>query len=80
MEVGSDDGIKVWINGKLVHKNNASRGALPGQDKFNVTLEEGWNDVLMKIINGGGDWSGCARFRGVSGESLKELKSRIPPK
>ena len=25
LEIGSDDGVKVWVNGKLVHANNAAR-------------------------------------------------------
>ena len=27
MRVGSDDSIKVWFNGKVVHKNAVDRGA-----------------------------------------------------
>src|ERR1019366_8130351 len=29
--VGSDDGIKFWVNGELIHANNAVRGLTPGE-------------------------------------------------
>ena len=28
-ELGSDDGVKVWINGEVAHSNNAARGNTP---------------------------------------------------
>ncbi|HOX38155.1 MAG TPA: HEAT repeat domain-containing protein [Candidatus Brocadiia bacterium] len=74
LEMGSDDGIKVWLNGAVVHANNASRGMNPGEDKVKVALNEGWNCLLMKITDGGGDWSACARIRGVDGGKVEGLK------
>jgi HEAT repeat protein len=54
--MGSDDGIKAWLNGKQVHSNNASRPASPGEDQVPVDLKAGWNTVLLKITQGSGDW------------------------
>lgn len=76
LQIGSDDGVKVWLNGQLVHQNNTSRADTPGQDKVKVTLKEGWNDLLMKICNGGGDWGACARFRTLDGDKLEGLKTQ----
>jgi len=73
IEAGSDDGIKVWLNGKVVHANNATRPISPGSDKANVTLEKGWNDLLVKVTQGGGQWCVCLRFRGPNGERLEGL-------
>lgn len=73
IEAGSDDGIKVWLNGKVVHANNATRPISPGSDKAKVTLNEGWNDLLVKVTQGGGEWSVCLRFRGPNGERLHDL-------
>ena len=47
--IGSDDGIKLWVNGALVHANNAVRGLTPDQDRATGQLREGWNDLLAKI-------------------------------
>ena len=70
LEVGSDDGIKVWLNGKVVHTNNALRGLVPGDDKVPVSLREGWNTLLLKVTNDSGAWAACARFRSPDGGSL----------
>lgn len=74
LEIGSDDGVKVWLNGKVVHSNNVARPTKAGQDKANVTLEEGWNSLLLKITQGGGQWSACARLRDPNGLHLDGLK------
>jgi HEAT repeat protein len=47
--IGSDDGIKLWVNGELVHANNAVRGLTPGQDQARARLREGWNLLLAKV-------------------------------
>ena len=49
LEIGSDDGIKLWVNGELVHANNAVRGLTPGQDHAKASLREGWNELRAKI-------------------------------
>jgi hypothetical protein len=77
-EAGSDDGIKIWLNGAVVHDNNAWRGVKPGDDKFEVLLNKGWNNVMLKVSNGGGDWGACIRFRTKDGEAIPELKAEAP--
>lgn len=74
LELGSDDGVKVWLNGELVHANNATRPAEPGQDKVDVTLKEGWNPLLVKLTQGGGQWALCVRLRAPDGGKLDGLK------
>ncbi len=56
LSLGSDDGIKVWVNGALSHENFIKRSAGPGQDKVEINLREGRNEVLMKIVNFGGGY------------------------
>jgi hypothetical protein len=75
MEIGSDDGIKIWINGKLVHTNNITRGLNNGEDMVDVTLKKGWNSCLMKISQGGGGWGASVCFVDAEErEMLKDLK------
>jgi HEAT repeat protein len=76
LEVGSDDAIKVWINGQLVHSNNAARGNEPGQDKVKVKLNEGSNTILMKVINGGGGWGANARLRTLDDKKVTGMRVR----
>jgi hypothetical protein len=54
LSLGSDDGIKVFLNGKQVHANNIGRAAAADQDKITVKLRKGANHLLLKIHNGGG--------------------------
>lgn len=67
LELGSDDGVKVWLNGALVHTNNTHRGISPGEDKVVVMLNEGWNALLIKVTNDDGGWALCARLRTPEG-------------
>ncbi len=76
-ELGSDDGIKVWLNGKVIHARNIARGVSPGQDKVNATLNQGWNRVLMKITQGSGQWAACAKIRTPDGKPLDGLRFSI---
>lgn len=56
LEIGSDDGVKVWLNGALVHSKMAIRPVTPGEDVVEVNLSQGWNALMLKIVQGGGGW------------------------
>ena len=70
--IGSDDGNKVWVNGKLVHANNVARAFTPDQDSATVTLKKGENNIMMKITQNNLPWGASLRI-----EEQKPLK---PPK
>ena len=57
MFVGSDDAIKVWLNGKVVYKNAINRGAENFQNSFKVDLKAGDNLLLVKVGQSGSKWS-----------------------
>lgn len=52
---GSDDGIKLWVNGKLVHTNNALRG-FSLCDEVTVPLRAGVNRIVVKVSQHDGGW------------------------
>ena len=54
LSFGSDDAIKVWVNGMQVVADKAMRAVGPDQDIVTVKLQAGDNRLLMKIVNGGG--------------------------
>ncbi len=54
---GSDDSIKIWMNGKEVHNNPVNRGASDFLDTFEVDLKKGDNVFLVKVCERGGGWS-----------------------
>jgi len=73
VESASDDGIKIWLNGKVVHAINTMRG-MGDPDKADCDLKEGWNDVLVKVTQGGGGWSVLVRIMSRDGQGLNGLK------
>jgi len=72
--VGSDDGVKAWLNGKLVHANNTARAAIPYTDKANITLKAGWNRLMLKITQNNGPWDFCARICSRKGERIDDIR------
>jgi hypothetical protein len=54
ISLGSDDALKVWLNGKPVLERNLSRGVAPDQDKAELDLAAGENHLLLKVVNFGG--------------------------
>lgn len=72
--VGSDDGIRIWLNDELVHSNPAYRGAYPDHDKVEVKLKRGWNKLLVKVLQGGGGWGIYLRFVDPEGDLRWETK------
>jgi hypothetical protein len=65
--VGSDDGVEVWANGKDVWTHHLTRGFKPDEDRIPVTLNKGWNTVVMKVDQGSGAWAVSARLPDTAG-------------
>ena len=51
--LGSDDGIKVWLDGELVLDHKISRGAAPDQERIAINVPQGESRLLIKISNNG---------------------------
>jgi WD40 repeat protein len=49
--IGWDDGIRLWVNGTLVFENRHSAAASLGQSAIAVTLQPGWNTILVQGVN-----------------------------
>ena len=82
MGVSSDDSIKVWLNGEVVHNNPVNRGrgsfALVNiddyQDQFEVDLQIGNNLLLVKVSERGGGWG---QFVGIDTHVNAIYKPRV---
>ena len=68
LSLGSDDSIRVWVNRKQVLNKKVLRGVAPDQEKITVAFRKGRNDLLMKIVNGVGEY----------GFYFKQIKSGPP--
>jgi hypothetical protein len=60
--IGSDDGIKVWLNGELVHENWLYRGVVADNDLVHVRFKKGKNQLVLKVQNALGPWGFCCRL------------------
>ena len=54
VSLGCDDGIKVFLNKKQVLAKPTMGGASPDQHIVTLNLNAGRNELLLKIVNGGG--------------------------
>jgi hypothetical protein len=78
--LGSDDGVRVWVNDELAHTNPIYRAAEPDQDRFSVNLKKGWNKILIKVLQGGGGWGYFFRVSDPKAELRWSLKPEEPRK
>ncbi len=74
LKIGSDDGCKIWLNGKEVGKVTDDRALDKDQNSYEkLALKKGTNVLVMKVGNGILDWTGCARFVGKDDKPVKGL-------
>jgi hypothetical protein len=57
LRIGSDDGVRVWLNGEVVHTNECRRPYTPGADQVPVRLRAGTNRLLVKVDNARFNWA-----------------------
>ena len=69
--IGSDDSVKVWLNGKLVHEHWISRGVQADDDIVPVVFRAGKNELLFKVQNGTDGWGFAARLMGPGSQASK---------
>ena len=79
LRIGSDDGCKIWLNGKEVGKDVSDRALEKDQNSFEgLTLKKGANVLVFKVGNGIADWTACARFVDKDGKPIAGLKVELP--
>jgi HEAT repeat protein len=63
LEIFSDDGVKAWLNGKVVHSNNVARPISPQPDRVTTTLQKGTNRLMLKVTQNNLPWGAIVRVR-----------------
>ncbi len=61
--IGSDDGLRIWVNGEPVNARWVQRTSRLDDDVVPLRLKAGKNQILIKIQNVRGRWSFTARLR-----------------
>ncbi len=75
--LGSDDGVKVFFNGLVVHRHRVDRGVAKDLDRVPVMMKKGWNRLLVKVDQGGGGWGFCARLSAPDGRPIEGLTTAL---
>ncbi len=68
---GSDDALRVWVNGRLALKALALRSARPDQDSAVVELRPGENRLIVEVCQAGGGWGFYLRLEDEQGRPLQ---------
>lgn len=74
LEMGSDDGVKVWHNNHLIHQKNEQRACNAADDRIQIEIQKGWNELLFKVTQGIGGWELTACLVDDQGNAFKQLK------
>jgi len=70
VRVGSDDAVRVDIDGRTVHRHDVRRPWSADQDKVRVNLARGWHRMLVRVVDYGGDWAVSVRMAGAKDQPL----------
>lgn len=74
VEAGSDDALKIWLNGKQIHQQWRTGGCSPRQVLAAAHLQKGWNELKLKVTDHQGGWQFGCRIRKPDGSRLDGLK------
>ena len=73
VKVGSDDGVKVWLNGELLLEQHVHRACVPDSDSVPARLVAGRNLLLLKVDTDVAGFSFAVRLTDAAGEPLKDV-------
>ncbi len=73
LELGCDDAIKAWLNGQEVYSQWTEHAAAPRQHQAEVRLNQGWNELMLKVVDQGGGWIAACRIRARDGSPIEGL-------
>jgi hypothetical protein len=72
---GSDDGCQVWLNGELLASHERIGPLEPEGFTINpLLLKLGWNQLVIKVVQGGGNWEFAGRFNCSDFSFLSKLE------
>ncbi|SEK79814.1 glycoside hydrolase family 2 protein [Parapedobacter koreensis] len=74
LEVAADDAVQAWLNGEQIIDNIRVGPIEGGQTSAEaMKLRQGWNHILIKVIQEGGDWKFSGRLTSNQPAFLAEL-------
>ena len=68
---GSDDALRIWLNGKPIQQVLECRENQPDSESVQAALQKGDNTLLAEISNAGEDWSFILRLTDENNNPLE---------
>jgi hypothetical protein len=80
LKVGCDDQAKIYLNGEQLSLWRNNYGLDPGAHVIEeVTLREGINTLVFKVVNERGGWQGCVRITDRGGRPVRGISVSADP-
>lgn len=79
LALGTNDQGKAWFNGKEVMSHEEARVLSKDENRIPVSLAQGQNVLVLKVINEVNSWQACARF--LNGETpVTNIRISLTPR
>jgi GH35 family endo-1,4-beta-xylanase len=78
LRVGSDDAVRIEIDGRVVHRHDSHRAWQADVDNVRVPLSRGWHRMLVRIVDYGGSWELSVRLADERDQPL-DVKHQVNP-
>lgn len=77
---GGNDQTRVFFNGEVVSTASGARALTKDSDiASDLTLKQGLNVVVLKVINEVGNWQACLRLTNTDGQPLTNYQISLTP-
>lgn len=73
LEIGTTDGVKIWLNNEIVYMKDETRPIQPNSDQVLIKFNRGTNEMTIKLTQTTGEWGAAVRVAEVPEESLAGL-------
>jgi len=77
LKLGSDDGCRVWLNGKEVFAVSGPRGLRPGENSVRVQLKQGVNTLVTRVEQFAAGWGFQAMINDLEHEA-RQYRQQVP--
>ncbi len=75
---GSDDACRIWLNGTLIADHFGTHPLNLGDIHCkNLPLKQGWNHLLIKVVQGTGQWQFAGRLSCFDYTFMNQLKASL---
>ena len=75
--LGRNDSVKVFLNGKEIHRFIGEREVIEDSDKVPIHLNAGFNDLTVRVDNYASTSGFCGRLTDSEGAPLKSIRISI---